>query len=365
MTVRWGILGPGHIANAFATGLAAIESGRLVAVGSRDAARSRAFGARHGADEVHCHGSYAALVADPEVDAIYVASPHPWHLEHALLAFAAGKHVLCEKPAGMRALEVGTMIAAARTLDRFFMEGFMYRCHPWIGYLGGLLSSDVVGAALHVDATFGFDVPRDPSSRLFDHALGGGGILDVGCYPMSVARLVAGLASGSDVEEPDTIIGHGLIGPTQVDEVAHASLRFPSGMTANLGCAVTRALGSRVAVRGESGTIEISHDCWLPGARGGEVDVRIAVVPDEGERYTIDVPADRPLYAYEADVASRAITRGLREAPSPAPTFADSLGNARALDAWRAAVGYVAVGDVVQPESRGRGATASASPTSL
>lgn len=343
MTVQWGILGPGNIAEAFATGLAAIDSGTLAAVGSRDGARSLAFGERYGVDSAHCHGSYAALVADPSIDAVYIATPHPWHREHSEAALAQGKHVLCEKPAGMTAEEVRHMVDCAVRHERFFMEAFMYRSHPLIARIRQLLFDGAIGEPLHVDACFGFAVPRDPSSRLFDPHLGGGGILDVGCYPVSFVRLVAGVCIGDSYDEPVLLKGFGQIGPSGVDEVAHALLRFRSGLTASIGCAIVRDLGSRLHVRGTLGSLRVERDCWIPGtadvaaarrmASDGP-DACIVLESDGDEARYIDIPHALPLYAYEADVASRAIAMGDREAPAPAPDHADSIGNAVVLDRW-------------------------------
>lgn len=348
MSVRWGILGPGRIAEAFAYGLAHIDRGELVALGGRDLKRVKAFGAKFGVGDARCHASHEALLADPELDAVYVSTPHPWHREHALAALERGLHVLCEKPAGMDAGEVESIVAAAERHARFFMEALMIRCHPLTARLLSLIDDGCIGTPLHVDACFGFDAPRDASSRLFASELGGGAILDVGCYPMSFARLVAGRRLGSDVEEPAVLQGWGIVGPTGVDEVARAQLVFPGGLTASLGCAITSELGSRVQVRGTRGSLSVERDCWIPGgadvAAGrrpplrGRPDASIVVTPDAGACYSIDIPHRLPLYAHEANVASRAIAAKCRAAAWPAPTHQDSIGNARALDRWLACV---------------------------
>jgi len=345
MTIRWGILGPGKIAESFATGLAATDTGVLAALGGRDLSRVRAFGSRFGVAESRCHGSYDALLADTDIDAVYISTPHPWHCEHSLGALKRGLSVLCEKPAGMDASEVRMIIAAAEEHSCFFMEALMYRSHPLTARLLALVDEGCIGTPLHVDACFGFDAPRDPASRLFAKELGGGAILDVGCYPLSFARLMAGRCSGVDIEEPELMQAWGIIGPTGVDEVAWAQLVFPGGMTASIGCAIKRELGSRVRVRGTCGSLSVDGDCWIPGtaevAAGsrspvpGRPDACIVVEPDEGDRYVIDIPHRLPLYAYEADTASRAIADGRREAEMPAPTHLDSIGNALALDRWR------------------------------
>ena len=132
MTIRWGIIGPGAIAHNYADGLAQATAGKLVAIAGRDAARRDAFGDAYAIPAAKRYATYAAIMADPEVDALYISTPHPWHAELSIQAMRAGKHVLCEKPAGMNAAEVTAVTEVAAQTGRFFMEAFMYRCHPQI-----------------------------------------------------------------------------------------------------------------------------------------------------------------------------------------------------------------------------------------
>ena len=191
---RWGILGPGSIAHNFADGLKEATSGALLAISSRNSERLRQFGDQYGIAASKRYTSYEALAADPDIDAIYVSTPHPWHAELAIMAMRQGKAVLCEKPAGMNAAEVTAMTEVAAQEGVFFMEAFMYRCHPQIARMVELIRAGEIGTIGHIKATFGFSATRDPASRLFDRALGGGGILDVGCYTVSASRLIAGAA---------------------------------------------------------------------------------------------------------------------------------------------------------------------------
>jgi hypothetical protein len=162
--VRWGIVGPGAIANNFADGLAECQSGRLVAIASRDAARRQAFGDKHGV--AVRHDSYDALFADPGVDAVYVSTPHPWHAELAIRAMRAGKAVLVEKPAGLNEAEVTTLTEVAAQEGVFFMEAFMYRCHPQIARVLEVIASGEIGTVEHVATRFGFNAGFRADSRL-------------------------------------------------------------------------------------------------------------------------------------------------------------------------------------------------------
>ena len=198
--LRWGIIGTGKIADAFARGLGQTDTGDLVAVASRTEANAERFGETHGVGRRH--GSYDALVDDPGVDAVYVSTPHPMHAEWAIRCAEAGKHVLCEKPMTLNEADTMAVVEAARRSDVFLMEAFMYRCHPQTERLVGLLRSGVIGDVKLVRATFGFRLPHDPEERHLANGLGGGGILDVGCYTVSMSRLVAATALGVEVAEP-------------------------------------------------------------------------------------------------------------------------------------------------------------------
>lgn len=157
--VRWGLLACGKIAEAFAGGVQQSTSGELVAVASRDAERAAAFGARFGVP--NCHGSYEALLADPEVDAVYISTPHPMHAEWAIKAADAGKHILCEKPIAMNHAEASTIVDAARRNGVFLMEAFMYRCQPLLAKVLDLLRAGAIGEVRVIRASFGFCCPYD------------------------------------------------------------------------------------------------------------------------------------------------------------------------------------------------------------
>lgn len=336
--LRWGIIGPGSIANNFAAGLAQSDSGRLLAIASRDAARRADFGDRHGVEEAKRYDSYEALVADPEVDAVHIATPHPFHAEQALLAIRAGKAVTVEKPMGLNLAEVTALVEAARQERVFLMEAYMYRCHPQIARMAELLQGGAVGTIRHIRATFGFAARFDPASRLFARELAGGGILDVGGYPVSAVRLIAGIAQGRPFAEPVTVKGAGLLASTGVDEVAHGLLTFAGGITAEIACAVTRPMENAVVVEGTEGTLTLPNP-WIPGRDAGPSDAPISLTR-RGETTEEWIRDPRHLFAHEAELASRAILGGRTEAPWPAMSPEDSLGNAAVLDKWRQELGY-------------------------
>jgi len=340
--LAWGILGTGNIAKVFARGVAGSRTGVVVAVGSRGRASAEAFGGQFGIPRRH--DSYEALLADPDVQAVYISTPHPLHAEWAIKAAEAGKHVLCEKPLTLNGAQAMAVVEAARRNDVFLMEAFMYRCHPQTARLVELIRAGAIGDVRVISATFSFDVGDNPTSRLLRNDLGGGGILDVGGYCVSMARLIAAAACGTDVAEPIEVTGCAHIGAaSRVDEYAGATLLFPGGILAQLTTGV-RATGDNVArIVGSKGSILVPEP-WVPARDGGTTKI---IVQRDGEPAPreIVVETDEGLYALEADTVAAHIDA--RQAP--AMTWDDTLGNMKTLDRWRAAIGLVY--DVERPEA--------------
>ena len=338
MVIHWGIIGPGSIANNFADGLAQATSGKLTAIAGRDPARLAAFGDKYAIAAHSRHKSPAALLADPKVDAVYISTPHPWHAELSIAALRAGKHVLCEKPAGMNAAEVTAVTEVAAQAGRFFMEAFMYRCHPQIARVLAIIASGEIGTPRHIKTHFGFNAPSKPGSRLYELALGGGGILDVGGYPASLARLIAGAAVGKPFANPVLVKGVGTLAETGVDVVAHGLLRFASGFTADIAVAVARTMDNRAVITGDKGQIVID-DPWVPGRNVGPSDATLHITVGKVSREEV-LRDPKMLFAFEAELVSAAIAAGALQAPHPAPTHADSIGNNELLDRWRQELSY-------------------------
>jgi predicted dehydrogenase/aryl-alcohol dehydrogenase-like predicted oxidoreductase len=333
-TLRWGIVGAGRIAKTFAQGLAHSRTGRLVAVGSRDRDKAEAFAGEFGG--VAAHGGYDALLADTNVEAVYIATPHPLHARWAIRAAEAGKHILCEKPLTLNWPEAMAVVEAAREHDVFLMEAFMYRCHPQTARLVDLLRQGAVGEVRVIRATFSFHAAPSPEGRLLANALGGGGILDVGGYCASMARLVAGVALGLEgPAEPVEVKGCGRLGPTGVDEWAVASLKFPGDILAQLSTGVQVHQDNTVQVFGSEGWVLVPWP-WIPAREGGSTKL---LVQKKGAKEPEEVRVETPewLYAIEADTVAANLER--RQAPFPAMTWADTLGNMQTLDRWREAIG--------------------------
>ena len=335
--IRWGIIGPGGIAKAFRDGLKDSSSGELVAIGSRNPDKP---GLREDFPVDRVHKGYEALIADPEVDAIYIAVPHPGHMEWAIKSAEGGKHVLCEKPMGLTEAEAKTMFAAAEKAGTFMGEAFMYRPHPQTIKLVELIKAGVIGEVRMIKSSFGFALPSFmPDHRLYANDLAGGGILDVGCYPASMARLIAGAAAGKPFLDPVKISGMAYLGATRVDEWASALLQFPNDIIAEISCSVSVQQDNVLRILGSEGRIEIA-DFWFAGGKEGGTG-RIEIFKADGGHEVVEVTENRHLYAFEADAAGAAIRAGQKEFASPGMSWADTLGNMRVLDKWRADVGLV------------------------
>jgi predicted dehydrogenase len=334
--VSWGIIGAGRIAGVFAKGIADSGVGVLAAVADIDGARADAFAEEFGIPQRYCDGE--ELLAEDRVEAVYVSTPHPFHAEWAIKAAEAGKHVLCEKPMGINQAETTAVVEAARANDVFLMEGYMYRCHPQTEKLVELIREGVIGEVRMIQADFAYDFPFDATSRVLDHDLAGGGILDVGGYPVSMARLIAGVARGEDYDDPVQVTGVGYIGPvSRVDEYAFALLAFESGIVAEVGTGVQLELENVVRVYGSEGWILVPSP-WIPTQDGGTSTIVVHRHGGPGPQEIAVETEDGP-WLLEA----RTMTAHLadRQPPPPAMGWDDSLGNMRALDMWRESIGLL------------------------
>ena len=332
--IRWGIIGPGNIARAFAGGVAHARSGVLAAIATRGPGKPGLAEAFPGARILQ---GYDALLEDPAVDAVYIATPHPGHAEWAIRALEAGKHVLVEKPMALTAFEADAIMHAARKAGRFLGEAYMYRLHPQTLKLVELIKAGAIGEVRLIRSSFGYAMPSVmPEHRLFANDLAGGGILDVGGYPVSMARLIAGASAGKPFLDPESVTGAGHLGATGVDEWASALLKFGNGIVAEVSCSILLAQDNVLRIFGTKGYIEVA-DFWFASGRQGGTG-QIDVVTAEG-RQTVEVREEGWLYSFEVDAAGDAILAGRQEFAWPGMDWADSLGNLRVMDRWRAAIG--------------------------
>jgi len=330
-TLTWGILGTGLIAHTFARGIAASDTGTLLAVGSRTQEAANRFGDEHTIERRY--PSYAVLLTDPAVQAVYIALPNNLHAEWIVKCAKAGKHILCEKPLTTNYAEAMVVLEEVRRHDVFLMEAFMYRCHPQTARLKELVDSGVIGDVRLIQASFSHNYRAPYENIRLSNSAAGGGIMDVGGYTTSMVRLIVGA-------EPDLVTGAAHIGTSsRVDEWASGGLHFPNGIVGSLICGIQVPVESAVQIWGTEGHITVANP-WFPG-KGAN---RILIQKSEDSAPTeIIVEGENDVYALEVDTVARHLAD--RQAPHPAMTWADSLGNMATLDAWRRAVGVIFDGE--------------------
>ena len=313
--IRWGFLGAGGIAAALAADLGH-GNNTLYAVAARDADRAAAFAEHFGASR--SHGDYRALVEDPDVDIVYVATTHPFHREHALMAIDAGKHVLIEKPVTLNAVHAREVLTAARDKGVFAMEAVWMRANPLILKAQEMVAKGVIGDVVAVHADFSIDVAFDPTHRLYDLSNGGGALLDLGVYPIHFAWLFLG--------RPDTQQVLGTLSPTGSDATVALQWGYNSGATAQLRCATMALTPGRATIAGTAGSISVEP--WFLNPE------RLVVTTSEGESR---VKGQGTAYGPQIEEVERCLREGLLE--SPLAPHADTIAILELIDRARAELG--------------------------
>jgi D-xylose 1-dehydrogenase (NADP+, D-xylono-1,5-lactone-forming) len=318
--VRWGFLSTANINAKLLAGAAQSDRVDVVAVASRDAARAEAYAREHGIERAH--GSYEALLEDPEVEAVYISLPNSMHVDWSIRALEAGKHVLCEKPLSRHPDEVDRAFDAADQAGRLLMEAFMYRHNPQTKRLKELVDGGAIGRLRLIRAVFSFPLTDSPDVRL-DPALDGGGVMDVGCYCVSGARLLAG--------EPFQVYGEQVDAATGVDEVFAGTMRFADDVLAELDCGLVLPMRDELEAIGEEGSIFLD-DPWhcrkpILVLRTGQGAEEISLEAEDSYRLELENMSD-----------------AIRGRAEPLLERDDALGQARAIEAlYRAAAEGVPV----------------------
>ena len=296
-TIRWGIVGTGAIAAKFATALRSLPEAALVAIGSRTQAAADRFGENFLVPRRH--GSYEALVNDAEVDAVYVATPHNVHKENALAAINARKAVLVEKPFSINAGEAEQVLSAALAQQVTVMEAMWTRFLPLYVHLRKLISEGSLGDTRLFTADFGISAVPENRPRLFDPSLGGGALLDVGVYPVSLASMFFGVPSG--------VTGFAQIGSTGVDELDSILLEYPGGRLASLNCSITVGMNLEAELCGTLARVRIHAPLWKSQS--------MTLTQNDGTETELKFPLQGNGYEYEAVHFMRLMREGKLESP--------------------------------------------------
>jgi len=319
-TLRWGVLGTGNIAGQFVDHLQA-HGLNVVAAASRTEAKAAAFCADKGI--ALAHGTYEALLADAEVDAVYISLPNHLHAPWTIQCAQAGKHVLCEKPVALDAAEFDAMVHAVQAADVFFMEGFMYRFHPQWNVVHQLIADGRIGEVRTMHASFCYNMGVKLENIRQSRPAAGGGLMDVGCYCLSALRMIAGA-------EPVAAHATGHIGPaSEVDEWMAGTLTFPGDITATFHSATRAAQPTLVAIYGDRGFIEVPAP-WHPDPAAAKVRVN-----GDGQDEWIEAGDGLKAFAREALL----VEHHLADRQVPQMNWDNSRGQAALLARLRAELG--------------------------
>jgi predicted dehydrogenase len=322
--LRWGILGPGRIAHRFVREALHHTAQLVTAVGSRSAGRAGAFAHEFGIESAH--GDYESLVADPDVDVVYIATPHSQHLENALLAIAAGKHVLVEKPLTRNANEARELIAAARAAGLFLMEAMWTNFLPHIIELKSVLDRGEIGDVVGLAADHGQMLNFGPAHRLMNPDLAGGAILDLGVYPISFAHLVLG--------QPEAITAVGELTETAVDGHASITLSYGSGSYALLDTTLWAATPCLAWIAGDQGRVVVERQFYQP--------TQFHISRLDGTTWSFD---GRVAGGFQFQIAEVARRIAVGEAQSPLRTWHATLEVMEIMDTARGQLGVVYPGE--------------------
>jgi len=318
---NWGIIGTGNIASQFARGLKFTPDAQLIAVGSRSQESADKFGDTFNIPKRY--PTYEALVADPEVEVVYISTPHPFHFENTMLCLEAGKHVLCEKPFAMNITEARAMVGAARHGKLFLMEAMWTRFIPAMVKVKELIAAGTIGEVRMLTADFGYRAGFNPKSRLLDPELGGGALLDVGVYPISLASMLFGT--------PQSISAKAHIGETGVDEQIALIFQYGDGQLAQLSAAVRTQTPQEAWIIGTEGSIHITPEWWHPV---GFTLIKRGQAPEH-----FDIPFVGNGYQFEAIEVGWALRAG--ELESPIMSLDESLEIMQMMDTAREQIGLV------------------------
>jgi len=323
-SIRWGIVATGNIARTFARDLAIVEDAELVAVGSRRVEAAQEFAAEFGVRSAY--GSYAEVAEDPDVDVVYIATPHPHHREPALACIEAGKAVLCEKPLTVNAREATELVEAARRRGTFLMEAMWMRCNPNIRAMQQLIDDGVIGDVTSVAADYGFYPGEDGLARLSDPKLGASAVLDIGVYLLHFANVFLG--------RPSAVRSVGTLSDAGIDVAVSTALSYDSGATATLECTLQADTPGHAYVAGTGGNLVIPYGFYAP---------RSFIVTTADSRETRSEPFAGHGFTYEIDEVHRCLRDGLTE--SPLVPHEETLAVIATMDDIRAQVGSHLPGD--------------------
>ena len=340
--VKWGIIGLGNIALKFSEGFQYTKNAKLFAISSRNKNKLQAFKNRFQIDDNYCFTNYDSLLECKDLDIVYIALPHSLHYEWVMRSIEKEKNILVEKPATVNFLQMTNIKNNLKDKNIFFSEALMYRYHPQISKVIELLKNNVIGNLVSMESLFGFDAlgrkkifgiklnklkkKPDRNNRLYNKELGGGAILDLGCYPVSFSILIASLISKFDFIKTKVLNKKKEIGPTGVDMNSFAELYFENNFKSTVGASLTQNLGKKTKIVGTKGEL-VLNDTWSP--------FNPSLIQINGEnKETIEIECHDNIYTYEIEALSKCILENKKEPDFPGITLNETLKNMKILDEW-------------------------------
>lgn len=318
---NWGILGAGKMAAKFSKGIRLFENARLYSVGSRDSEKAKRFAEENGYEKYY--GSYEEFASDPDLDIVYIATPHSAHYENTLMCLGNGKHVICEKAFSLNASEVKKMIKIASESNLFLMEALWPPFQPFYKKANEIMASGVLGRIIHMDAWFSFQPPYDPGDRKFDVKLGGGSLHDIGIYPVIDALTFMGV--------PAEISAMASFAPTGSEKTLSAIFRYDDGRLVNIYSSFETITGIGCQLHCEKGNMTVS--------RGRDMNQRVILELHGKEKQEFVFRPDAMGYHWEAEEVMRCLDEGMTQSETVPLTFSMDL--IETLDRIRHAAGIV------------------------
>tara|TARA_B100000315_G_C14520253_1_gene561177 strand:- start:100 stop:1104 length:1005 start_codon:yes stop_codon:yes gene_type:complete len=328
--VKWGIIGAGRIANDFAKAFKDVKNGILVGIASKNPTRLKNFSEKYKINKEHRFDSYKKILSSKDIDAVYIALTNNLHSKWVIESAKYKKHVLVEKPAFLNHKEALFAFKNVKKNKIFFMEALMYVCHPQILYLIKILKQKKIGKIISIKSSFGIKKSNTKkNSRLYEKKMGGGSILDIGIYCVSISRLIASAASNNKEIKLKEIKGNVLFEKPGVDNLAHGNLKFSNNISAKITSCIHRKMKNNLEITGNNGKI-ILDTPWKPTVR-----TKVKIKLNSGKYIIKSFLNTKNLYSYEINLATDTILKKNREAKSIGVTWKDTTNNLKILDAWK------------------------------
>ena len=327
--INWGIIGLGNMANQFANSIKEVSNTKILGISSLDLRRLKKFGEKYSIQEKYRFNSYEDILKCDEINSIYISTLNNTHSKIIMKAIDAQKNILCEKPIATNYEDTVKIFIKLKKSNVFFMEALAYMSHPQTDFILKKLNSGEIGEIKSLESSFGFLVKKiEPNSRLFNVKLGGGAILDVGCYPTSFSNLIGNINEKNKFDVPDFSNITGSIGETGVDEIAYAKLTFKNKMSAKISTAIRKNMENSTLIKGTVGNILIKEP-WLPKKKS-YIEIR-----SDKRYYKMFINSKFDIYANQIKTVNEYVLKKEKQAIFPGMSWENSMSNMFIIDKWK------------------------------